>query len=1164
MRRLLPIALVALAACLGPEPAGLRSTLSGSGPTVRWDPTAKPLPEIPLPNNAATRLDPSSPTGRRLNVSLETSTWLESKVRSRFNELDGFGTFAPITVSFDADLDLVDLKIRHTGNHALNDDAILLVNVDRASPGFGESIPLDVGQGNVPVALKWPWQYWDFDPHADSPNLVFETHDEDANANGLLDPYEDTDFDGVLDKPNTWDGKDPGPNNIDTLITFWEKQTKTLILWPVAPMRPATTYAVVLTSNLKGTDGQTVRSPFPYVNYLDQTRDLQPLGEVLARPEIGMSVSNVSFAWSFTTQTIADDLIAIRKGLYGNGTMAALATSFPPDLEPAPAQDPDTDGTLPDKPFMLPGETLAPLITILAPILTYPDAVVGALEEDTSYVHHWVLGSYTTPWFLADKDGIATANYPADDNESFDVDPVKGTATVGTNKATFICSVPRESEGHKQPFPVIIYGHGFSGAPFELFGFAGRLARYGWSLCCMDAPGHGLALPVDDTTDWNAIVPPLAEGLWLKTFYNSFAGGRIRDLDNDGVRSSFDNGGDFWSSDIAHTRDMVRQAVVDHMQMIRILRSLGGPNPALWKADGNSNGLADDLMGDWDGNGTPDLGTAANPDVPVWGQSMGAFIAQIAAAVDPAVTASTPVSGGGGLMAAGMRSINPGVPEGVWMPMMGPMVTFTPAGDGTMELAWLTNHLHREYQPPLAAGVDRPVNRPHYYPFARITDILPGDTVVVTNKMNGETVRAFRIPLTGDTDTNCKGDAACLSAKADCQVVAANRNTPACAKWRGFRVSVPADALGAVEKRALLGLKDDSTQPVPVTCATGWWKVPVDDAGKPTGPASCDLSSADAPAPDLARAKLFGDAFQIDVYQGWPTDLAAVKPKATIDTFRFPITFEGAIFPEGSPLVAIGPGLGRARNTPDFRRLLGMAAMLVERGDPIAYAGMYQDRKECGCGYDELSCPAGTCRNPQTNMVMYHTIGDPNVSVGATLALARGAGILKYDGAEVTPNDLLLKAYVPEAVEMYGRHHSATLTLTSWLEHSPFVFDVRWPDQFTVAQAANPTAPLPLHADPDNANKATNEFGEPSIDGYTPQTLVGPAGGHLALRFPYTYPMGAHGVEPSNPSRQFNSNNYFENQAFLFMTTGGKMLLDLPCLADSTCIELPADVKESR
>ncbi len=1160
MRRLLPIALVALAACLGPEPAGLRSTLTGSGPTVRWDPTAKPLPEIPLPNNAATILDPTTATGRRLNVSTEATTNLESIVRARFDELDGFGTFAPISVSFDADIDIVDMKIRHGGNHAFNDDAVLLVNIDRASPGFGEAIPLDVGQGNVPQALKWPWQYWDFDPHADSPNLMFETHDEDTNGNGVLDQYEDVDFDGVLDKPNTWDGKDPGPNNVDTLITFWEKETKTLFLWPVAPMRPATTYAVVLTSNLKGTDGQPVRSPFPYVNVLDQTEDLQPLAEVLARPEIGMSLGNVAFAWTFTTQTIADDLIAIRKGLYGTGTMAALATVFPPDLEPSPAQDPDTDGTPATRPFMLPGDTLAPLITILAPILTYPDAVVTALADDTSYVDHWVLGSFTTPWFLKDKDGIATPMYPADDNESFDVNPMKGTATVGPNKATFICSVPKPTEGHSQPFPVVIYGHGFSGAPFELFGFAGRLARYGWSLCCMDAPGHGLALPADDTTDWNAIVPPLLEGLWLKTFYKSFAGGRIRDLDNDGVLSSFDNGGDFWSSDISHTRDMVRQAVVDHMQMVRILRSLGGKNPPLWKADSNSNGLADDLMGDWDGDGVPDLGTAANPDVPIWGQSMGAFIAQIAAAVDPAVTASTPVSGGGGLMGAGMRSINPGVPEGVWMPLMGPMMVFTPVADGTVELAWLTNNLHREYQPPLAAGQDRPIDRPHYYPFARVNSILPGDTVVVRNNSNGEVVKAFRMPVTGDASTDCKGDAACLTEKANCQVVATNRNTPACAKWRGFRVSVPADALGAIEKRGLLGLKDGDTQAVPVTCATGWWKVPVDDAGKPTGPAGCDLTTVGAPAPDLTRSKLFGDSFQVDVYAGWVTDLTTVRPKATIDTFQIPVTFQGAIYPEGTPLVAIRAGLGKARNTPGFRRLVGLAAILVERGDPIAYSHLYKDRKECGCGYDELSCPAGVCRFPQSNVVMYHTVGDPNVSVASTMALARGAGILPYEGAEVTPNDLLLKNYVQESVETYRRHVSSTLTLTDWLEQKPFLFDVRWPTEFTADQAANPTAPLPLHADPDNADRGINEFGEPSIDGYVPQT-VQTASGYLGIRFPYTYPLGAHGVEPSNPSRQFNSNNYFENQAFLFMTTGGKVLLDDPCLADSTCAQLPAAVR---
>ena len=48
---------------------GLGATQRTGGPQVVWDLEALPLPEIPLPNDQATRLDPSSPTGRRLNVS---------------------------------------------------------------------------------------------------------------------------------------------------------------------------------------------------------------------------------------------------------------------------------------------------------------------------------------------------------------------------------------------------------------------------------------------------------------------------------------------------------------------------------------------------------------------------------------------------------------------------------------------------------------------------------------------------------------------------------------------------------------------------------------------------------------------------------------------------------------------------------------------------------------------------------------------------------------------------------------------------------------------------------------------------------------------------------------------------------------------------------------
>ena len=49
------------------------------GPAVVWDIEAKPLPEIPLPNDSATRLDASSTTGRRLNISEDASTELERR-----------------------------------------------------------------------------------------------------------------------------------------------------------------------------------------------------------------------------------------------------------------------------------------------------------------------------------------------------------------------------------------------------------------------------------------------------------------------------------------------------------------------------------------------------------------------------------------------------------------------------------------------------------------------------------------------------------------------------------------------------------------------------------------------------------------------------------------------------------------------------------------------------------------------------------------------------------------------------------------------------------------------------------------------------------------------------------------------------------------------------
>jgi hypothetical protein len=57
-------------------------------------------------------------------------------------------------------------------------------------------------------------------------------------------------------------------------------------------------------------------------------------------------------------------------------------------------------------------------------------------------------------------------------------------------------------------------------------------------------------------------------------FYDAITQTRARDLNNDGHP---DSGGDFWSSYLFHTRDGVRQSILDHIQLVRILRSFGTP-----------------------------------------------------------------------------------------------------------------------------------------------------------------------------------------------------------------------------------------------------------------------------------------------------------------------------------------------------------------------------------------------------------------------------------------------------------------------------------------------------------------------------------------------------------------------------------------------------------
>jgi len=326
---------------LGVEPEGLYPAKTAAT-TVKMDFFNRPLPEIPLPNDIATRYDPTSATGRRINASMVAPTRFEARTRKLIAELDGWGIIQPITIPFTGPLSIKSIWDGHRKdkNYDLKDDVVFLINVDPKSPGYGKAHHLDVGHGNYPVVLESLDKYWKNGPRDWTLSLLFEEADEDKNKNGKLDPGEDTDADGELDKPNYLPAdllankKLPEKTDLagraDALMTFYERQSNTLILRPMMPLSERTTYAVVVTRRLKDAKGKPVGSPYPYINHTAQNTALATLAKVLPK---GLSMDDVAFAFSYTTQSVISQFKAVRDGLYGHGAQKHLATQFPARLK---------------------------------------------------------------------------------------------------------------------------------------------------------------------------------------------------------------------------------------------------------------------------------------------------------------------------------------------------------------------------------------------------------------------------------------------------------------------------------------------------------------------------------------------------------------------------------------------------------------------------------------------------------------------------------------------------------------------------------------------------------------------------------------------------------------------------------------------------------------
>jgi len=961
---------------------------------VRFNLGHQPLPEIPLPNDTATWPDPTSRTGLRVNASLVAPTAIEQQARQRFSEMEGWGTFAPISVAFDVDkndpayegyegpaLDLASVKRRHQGDdYDFADDAVYLVNLTTGVP-----VALDLGAGNFDYTLKKLDRYWANDPRVTERNLLFETIDE--TRKGIITPSEflpeqDTDFDGTLDRPNLDDlgacaGPDPECDDADNpkyltrpcldlrrmrdrciadhLLTWYERATDTLLLRPILPLDEMTRYAVVITDRLVDGKGNPVKSPFDFVYHASMESTAARVKAIFNDGQVksyygdlaATGLDHVAFTWSFTTQPTVDDLKRLRDGLYGQGVFGRWGKQYPPRFEVDRAVGltrglgegatdsagwaTSEDGTkygcgkkLENGLYIVKYDDIRPQMHDLLVSGFGLEEGPGSelLLRSFEHIDHLVVGTFKSPFLL---EGGPKSKDP---NAAFHLNYLTGQGEESEDTVQFWLVVPKETARFKQPFNVDIYGHGYTGNFSELLLYAGNMAEHGLATIGINAVGHGLGFD-------NPVVALAAQGLLrvacVAPFFDAVTQTRARDLTSDGHA---DSGGDFWSSYLFHTRDSVRQSVLDHLQLVKILRAFGTADGQMlcrneatgWDksatvpCDMNGDGKAE-VAGDFDFDGKPDVGGAA-ATYGTWGESLGGILAGIHGAIDPYVTTAVPGSGGGGLTDVGVRSFQGGVIEAVLLRMEGPLLVTVPAG---------------ERKACDASSTDKD----------RCTLCTAGQISMrwVMPDSNG----------TGEVEVGC---------------FAPN-------EFAGTTVFVDNLHSGEI-KCASLG--DDARMRVGLPASVGD-KIEVsffDGKNQVEDYKSCRPLLTSGATPKLKVDRWGPGRFGM----GTANDVASETCKSASCA-----VFQGHFFGEGTSLTAPAEGYGLIRQTPAVRRFLQLAQAALEPGDPVSFAPFYSLKK--------MTDPFGKTMAPHALLTL-NTIGDMSVPLSAGVAFARASGALPF------------------------------------------------------------------------------------------------------------------------------------------------------------------------
>jgi len=665
---------VVLCACLDGNDAatGIAPSLLPNqkpGPAIVFDPFARPVAEIPFPNDLVRGMGDGG--ALRLNLSQMATTKLERTLRAHMDRLEGFAANAAVTVRFEGPLDLETVR----------DDTVYIVNVEPTSKRYGELAALDLGRGSFPVGAE-PHGYFPHDPKRDEDNFLLPA------SNAI-----DTDGDGIL----------------DTRVSHYEVATNTLFIRPLVPLDTGATHAVVLTRKVEGwlADGVTkgpIRSPFPFVNHEAQTPPLERALPFLGK--VGVQRGDIAFAWTFTTDRPEALMMAVREGLYGRGTLARIATLVSPGWKKIYDTGITFDGndSHPDPTKKFPKAPRDNLYVLQGPYLESVMALVSTVQPDLKssfeYVDHFVFGSIETPNLRATPDHV------------FDVDPRTGKGTIGVEEVPFVLTVPKATDAHKPPFPVLLYAHGTRTSRIESIVLANKLARAGIATMGLDSVGHGPLLPdikwllehklpknfndpemllsllksllgpmvyldpdkeLPDGMGIDAAITKLLQNGFIKQLAEY---GRAYDDNGDGI---IENGEAYFAPNAFKLRDSLRQSVIDFLCAVRVLRSLSQAQvpPAIADATGlpasDPKLIASMMAGDFDTDGVLDVG---GPTAPIFmsGTSLGGIHTSIVTAVEPEIVAGAPNVPGAGLTDLFLRTKLHSVVRPIFFGVLGPVV----------------------------------------------------------------------------------------------------------------------------------------------------------------------------------------------------------------------------------------------------------------------------------------------------------------------------------------------------------------------------------------------------------------------------------------------------------------------------------------------------------